>query len=107
MSFDFNDHADEAARKDYPNERDCEHGQLRRSCPLCAAEADYAALLTRHNALMEAVEWERECGTVSFTDLWFDEWNRTEDQSKSAMRELRLTRRAAQAEVDRLLGDIK
>ena len=70
-------------------------------------DADYATLLTLHNALVEAVAWERECGTVSFTDLWFDEWNRTEDQSKSAMRELRFTRRAAQAEVDRLLGDIK
>ena len=65
------------------------------------------ALLASHATLVEAVAWERECGTVSFTDLWFDEWNRTEDQSKSAMRELRLTRRAAQAEVDRLLGDIK
>ena len=37
--------------KDYPNERDCEHGHLRRSCPICAADADYAALLARHNAL--------------------------------------------------------
>ena len=43
--------------KDYPNERDCEHGQLRRSCPICIAEADYAALLARHNALVEAVKW--------------------------------------------------
>lgn len=46
--------------KDYPNERDCEHGQLRRSCPICAAEADYAALLARHNALREAVKKMRE-----------------------------------------------
>ena len=60
--------------------------------------SDYAALETLHNALAEAVAWERECGTVSFTDLWFDEWSRTEDQSKSAMRELRFTRRAARAD---------
>lgn len=62
------------------------------------------AMRKKYNALVEAVAWERECRTVSFTDLWFDEWNRTEDQSKSAMRELRFTRRAARAEVDRLIA---
>lgn len=41
---------------DYPNARDCQHGQLRRSCPICAAEDDYSALLARHNALVEAVK---------------------------------------------------
>ena len=64
-------------------------------------------VLARHNALVDAVAWERECGTVSFTGLWFDEWNRTEDQSKSAMQELRFTRRAARAEVDRLINKEK
>ena len=47
--------------KDYPNERDCEHGQLRRACPICEAEARLAEL-------QEAVRWERECYALS--RLW-------------------------------------
>ncbi len=47
---------------DYTNARDCEHGRLRGSGRICAAEADYAALLARHNALVEAtksvLKWE-------------------------------------------------
>ena len=106
---------------EYCQSVDCNHGRF-------VLHSDYASLLARHNALryntkviikayrenrtrhtalVEAVAWERECGTVSFTDLWFDEWSRTEDQSKSAMRELRFTRRAARAEVDRLLSGDK
>ena len=67
--------------------------------------SDYVALLARHNALVEAVAWERECGEMRFTDIWFDEWSRTESQSKNAMRELRATVDAARAEVDRLLAE--
>jgi hypothetical protein len=44
--------------RDYPSARDCQHGQLRRSCPICAAESDYASLQARHNALVEAVKKE-------------------------------------------------
>lgn len=40
--------------KDYPSERDCEHGHLRRKCQICAAESDYAELKGRYNALRAA-----------------------------------------------------
>ena len=134
--------------KDYPNERDCEHGHLRRSCPICAADADYAALLARHNALwnfynqlesamyefekearvermkrvaaerfaarykeiattavarhnalVEAVAWERECDACPLK-------NKTEAE-KRGFSTIWATRRAARAEVDRLLGEGK
>ena len=68
-------------KKDWPNERDCEHGQLRRSCPICAADSDYAALLARHNALVEAVK----------------KYFKSE--------RLEILKRAARAEVDRLIGE--
>ena len=80
--------------KSYPNKRDCEHGQLRRSCPICAADADYAALRARHNALVEAVAWERECDGMLWpiygADEYFEVYN---------------TNVAARAEVDRLLQE--
>jgi predicted nuclease with TOPRIM domain len=58
--------------KDYPNARDCEHGQLRRACPICEAEhmreenaelrgrllatmEDLKALIKENYALQEAV----------------------------------------------------
>lgn len=85
--------------KDYPNERDCEHGQLRRSCPICAAEADYAALLARHNALREAVMWERECDACPLKN--------TTEAEKHGFAAIWATRRAARAEVDRLLKEEK
>jgi hypothetical protein len=60
--------------KSYPNERDCEHGQLRRSCPTCAADAEYAALLARHNALKDAarvalIDW-RCCIVTGQSDAY-------------------------------------
>jgi hypothetical protein len=39
------------------NERECEHGQLRRQCPICEVQARLAEL-------QEAVRWERECEGV-------------------------------------------
>ena len=54
-------------------ERDCDHGQLRRSCPICAAEVDYSSLLARHNELVDAVAWSRECddcGQWAFEEFW-------------------------------------
>lgn len=93
--------------KDYPNERDCEHGQLRRSCPICAAEADYAALLARHNALREAVTWESECcqdirPLVAWADLYV---RHGEDYVDAIAESLREIQDAARAEVDRLIAN--
>ena len=83
--------------KSYPNERDCEHGQLRRSCPACAADAEYAALEARHNALVEAVEWMLECDSCPLKN--------TTEAEKHGFAALWATRRAARAEVDRLLEE--
>ena len=91
------------SEKDYPNERDCEHGHLRRSCPICAADADYAALLARHNALREAlreaVAWERECNDAS--EAIYDDDGAKYDGEV----EFENILSAARAEVDRLLEE--
>jgi hypothetical protein len=54
--------------------------------------SDYAALLARHNALVEAVVWERECDEFlkSKTYSFFTAWEHLQ---------------AARAEVDRLLQE--
>ena len=57
--------------------------------------SDYAALETRHNALVEAVVWDREC-------QWF---TYRRPMSIDAMKELLRTRYAARAEVDRLMEE--
>ena len=95
------------SEKDYPNERDCEHGHLRRSCPICAAEADYAALLARHNALREAVAWERECcQDIRPLFAWSGLYLRHgEGYVDGVAEDLRAIQDAASAEVDRLLED--
>ena len=49
----------------------------------------------RHNALVEAVAWERECQNFTYR----------KPLSIDAMKELLLTRYAARAEVDRLIAD--
>lgn len=57
----------------------------------------YAALLARHNALREAVEWERECRDV---EAWMNRrpwsWGDAEIWASLA---------AARAEVDRLIAN--
>ena len=74
----------------------CEHGFTVDECVsgMCEMQADYAALLARHNALREAVEWERECQSFTYRN----------PLSIDAMKEILRTRYAARAEVDRLIG---
>ena len=68
-------------------EDDCDNGDY-------VTFADYAALLARHNALREAVAWERECSEV----IW-------PAYRSSAYMELIDTKNAARAEVDRLIAN--
>ena len=68
--------------------------------------ADYAALLARHNALREAVAWERECcqdirPLVAWSDLYA---RHGEDYVDAIAEELREIQDAARAEVDRLIA---
>lgn len=58
--------------------------------------SDYATLLARHNALVEAVAWERECWTCPLK-------NRS-NAEKNGFSELWASRRHARAEVDRLIA---
>ena len=58
-------------------------------------EADYTALLARHNALVAAVAWERECQSFTYR----------KPLSIDAMKELLRTRYAARSEVDRLIAE--
>ena len=58
--------------------------------------SDYADLLSRHNALVEAVAWERECEAVRNKNRMFRNWPETVEAERSYD--------AARAEVDRLLG---
>lgn len=60
-----------------------------------ALHTDYAALEVRHNALREAVAWERECRDV---DVWMNTrpWSRGDAEIWSSLA-------AARAEVDRLI----
>lgn len=60
--------------------------------------SDYAALLSRHNALVEAVAWEREC--IRQLDCAGKFW---EDDNIPG-RELIKILDAARAEVDRLIA---
>lgn len=58
----------------------------------------YDALHARHNALREAVEWEREC---------IDTWEYGTALKMQALDEQVASMRAARAEVDRLIGENK
>ena len=74
----------------------CEGPEIEAAClEFDRLNSDYAALLARHNALREAVEWERECQSFTYRN----------PLSIDAMKELLLTRYAARAEVDRLLQE--
>lgn len=68
---------------------------------------DYTALLARHNALLEAVAWERECcQDIRPLTAWADLYVRHgEDYVDEVAEDLRATQDAARAEVDRLMGD--
>ena len=61
--------------------------------------SDYANILARHNALVEAVAWERECRVADF-DWWLS-------IRSCATEELDAQYVAARAEVDRLIADCK
>ena len=70
-------------------------------------EGDYASLLARYNALVEAVRWERECcqdirPLVTWADLYV---RHGEDYVDSVAEDLRAIQDAARAEVDRLLEE--
>ena len=75
--------------------RDCEHGYLRRSCPICAIESDYAELEARYNALREAVAWLLEAQVVVDENIMCPNWRRHVGISDIV--------RKARAEVERLL----
>ena len=68
--------------------------------------SDYAALLTRHNTLVEAVAWERECcqdirPLVAWADLYV---RHGEDYVDAVADDLCTIQDAARAEVDRLIA---
>lgn len=68
--------------------------------------SDYKALLARHNALVEAVAWERECcqdirPLVAWARLYMLHWEDYVDAVAEALREIQ---DAARAEVDRLIS---
>ena len=63
--------------------------------------SEYAALLARHNALREAVAWERECGKELMYQ--FD----ADFTPAYAFREMQKINAFARAEVDRLLMEEK
>ena len=72
-------------------------------------DADYATLLSRHNALVEAVAWERECcqdirPLVAWAGLYVLHGEDYVDAVAEALREIQ---DAARAEVDRLIADCK
>ena len=59
--------------------------------------SDYAALLARHNALREAVAWERKC-----KEVWLIV---RKDANDKAWNETTCFLRAARAAVDELVGE--
>ena len=60
--------------------------------------SDYAALEARHNALVEAVAWERECQLVRHYVIF-------DALQTCALREITRSISTARAEVDRLIGE--
>ena len=62
--------------------------------------ADYATLLARHNALREAVAWERECDECGewLHGAWWD-------RNELDLEEIEDLYDAARAEVDRILQE--
>ena len=72
-----------------------------------ALHANYAALEACHNALVEAVAWERECcQDIRPLAAWADLYVRHgEDYVDAIAESLREIQDAARAEVDRLLEE--
>lgn len=66
-----------------------------------SAQNDYAALLARHNALVEAVAWERECWDV---EMWVQH-RLSSPMLIAAYWESDSTYKKARAEVDRLIAN--
>lgn len=64
--------------------------------------SDYAALLASHNALREAVAWERECREYHNLAAAWDELLSTDAYCPD---ELTASLKAARAEVDRLIAN--
>lgn len=67
--------------------------------------SDYAALLARHNALVEAVKWERECEDVAH---WrYEVWEMAEVGSGDCeiYTVAQCIHEDARAEVDRLIAN--
>ena len=96
-------YAEGVERMDY----DTEDGRAQRA--LSALRGHYAALETRHNALREAVEWERECcqdirPLVAWAGLYVRHGEDYVDAIAEALREIQ---DAARAEVDMLIGENK
>ena len=81
--------------KDYPNERDCEHDQLRRSCPICAVEADYADLLAQYNALKDEIVQRQD--TEDSLTKWVHDLGEKLDALKEALKSIMSIRKTAQA----------
>lgn len=84
------------------NINECEDGDY-------VLHSDYAALLARHNALVEAVAWERECcqdirPLVAWAGLYVLHGEDYVDAVAEALREIQ---DAARAEVDHLLQEEK
>lgn len=69
--------------------QECEDGDY-------VLHSDYAALLARHNALRDAVAWERECDYL---------WEFGPVLSNIANDELLWSMKSARAEVDRLIAN--
>ena len=63
---------------------------------------DYTALLARHNALIEAVRWERECDVCGHW-LHLEFW--ANDDKGVDLEEIADIEAFARAEVDRLIGE--
>ena len=65
--------------------------------------SDYASLLARHNALVDAVAWERECWDVEM--LTQHKLNSSRQSTIDSYFESDSTYKAARAEVDRLIAN--
>ena len=79
-------------------EKYAERGKRKHQVPL---RVQLAELLARHNALVEAVKWEREC--EGFDPFFHSSFTAPSWLSRHA--ESHRTKQAARAEVGRLIGE--
>jgi hypothetical protein len=89
-------------RRSYPNERDCEHGNLRRSCDLCGYQSELAEAL----AEVERLTKERDRAIRLVQSM--DESSRQQDEHAQMMAEARaaVAKRAAFAEAAQYIRDL-